>query len=112
MDESLKQKLQETLAKRPVGLALVREFLQYKVYGAEPEDVEAHVRSFNKLNPYKIAQTIEALEAVAAEEHPEGFLSQLVMMDGNQMLMDESDEGARTWLKGLAAQMREWTSAS
>jgi hypothetical protein len=32
------------------------------------------------------------------------------MIDGNPMLMDESDEGARAWLLDLAAQMRGWTS--
>lgn len=30
------------------------------------------------------------------------------MFDGNQMLMDESDDGARAWLRELAAQMRGW----
>jgi hypothetical protein len=31
----------------------------------------------------------------AGRPHPSGTLSQLVMIDGNQMLMDESDDGAR-----------------
>jgi hypothetical protein len=33
------------------------------------------------------------------------------MIDGNQMLMDESDGGARAWLRDLAAQMRGWTGS-
>jgi hypothetical protein len=110
MDEKLKQKLEAQLAQRPEPEAIVREFLQYSVWGAEPEDVERKVKSSHKVNPFKIGQTIDALDHVAGGTHPEGFLSQLVMIDGNQMLMDESDEGARVWLKDLAARMRAWTA--
>ena len=98
------------LGRRPPAIELVREFLKYTVWGAEPEDVEAQVKSFHKVNPFEISQTIDALEQLVADPLPEGVLSTMVMIDGNQMLMEESDDGARAWLKDLAAQMRRWTS--
>jgi hypothetical protein len=110
MDEKLKQKMQEQLARRPSALEIVREFLRYRVWGAEPEDVEAQVRSFSRINAFKVKQTIEAIEVIAAGEHPEGLLSELVMIEGNQVLADESDTAAREWLRELARQMREWSA--
>jgi hypothetical protein len=112
MDERTKQMLEERLARRPAPLEIVREFLQYRVSGAEPEDIEAQIKSFHQLNPQRVTDIIESLEAVAAGSHPEGFLSQLVMIDGNQMLMDETDAGAQAWLVDLAARMRDWTKGA
>jgi hypothetical protein len=109
MDDKLKQKLAEQLARTPPPMDIVREVLQYQVSGAEPEDVQRTVVGLHGVNPYRVSQIIAALEQVAAADHPSGTLSQLVMIDGNQMLMDESDEGARAWLRDLAAQMRRWT---
>ena len=109
MDDTLKQKLAEQLARKPAPMEIVRELLQYQVWGAEPEDVERSVKSLNAVNPYRVSQMIEALEQVAGGAHAEGELSQLVMIDGNQMLMDDSDDGARAWLRDLAARMRAWT---
>jgi hypothetical protein len=64
---------------------IVREFLQYQVWGAEPEDVQRTVVGLHGVNPYRVSQIIAALEQVAADAHPSGTLSQLVMIDGNQM---------------------------
>lgn len=108
MDDNLKQQLAERLAHTPPPLDTVREFLQYQVTGAEPEDIRRSVVGLQGMNPYRVSQIIEALEQVAADGHPSGLLSQLVMIDGNQMLMDDSDDGARAWLRELAANMRTW----
>lgn len=110
MDDKRKQQLAEQLARKPAAMDTVREFLQYQVWGAEPEDVQRSVVGLQAVNPYRVTQIIDALEKVAAADHPAGTLSQLVMIDGNQMLMDESDDGARAWLRELAAQMRGWTT--
>jgi hypothetical protein len=111
MDDKLQQKLAEQLSRKLPAMDTVREFLQYQVWGAEPEDVERSVRGLHAVNQYRVSQIIDALEQVIAADHPPGTLSQLVMIDGNQMLMDESDDGARTWLRDLAARMRQWTGA-
>ena len=111
MDEKLQQKLAEQLARKPQAMDTVREFLQYQVWGAEPEDVELGVTGLHAVNPYRVGQIIEALEQVVAADHPPGTLSQLAMIDGNQMLMDDSDDGARAWLRELAARIRQWTGA-
>lgn len=109
MDEKLQQKLADQLVRKPLARDTVREFLQYQVWGADPEDVERSVAGLHAVNPYRVGQIIEALEQVVAADHPAGTLSQLVMIDGNQMLMDESDDGARAWLRELVSKIREWT---
>jgi hypothetical protein len=63
---------------------IVREFLQYQVWGAEPEDVQRTVVGLHGVNPYRVSQIIAALEQVAANAHPSGPLSQLVMSDGTR----------------------------
>jgi hypothetical protein len=109
MDDKLKQQLAEQLARTAPPMEIVREFLQYQVWGAEPEDVQRTVVGLHGVNPYRVSQIIAALEQVATADPPFGTLSQLVMIDGNQMLVDDSDDGARAWLRELAAQMRGWT---
>jgi len=109
MDDNLKKKLAEQLARKPTAMDTLREFLQYRVWGAEPEDVQRGVIAMLSINPYYITQVIDAIDHLTSADLPAGTLSQLVMIDGNQMLMYESDDGARTWLRELAAQMRGWT---
>lgn len=108
MDDNLKKKLAEQLARKPAAMDTLQEFLQYRVYGAEPEDVQRGVIAMLSINPYYITQVIEAIDQLTSADLPTGTLSQLVMIDGNQMLMDESDDGARIWLRDLATQMRGW----
>src|SRR5689334_9497602 len=112
MDDKHKQKLPDQLARKPAAMDTVREFLQYRVWGAEPEDVQRGDASLQAVNPYRLSQIIDALEDLPAAAQPAGTLSQLVMIDGNQMLMDESDDSARAWLRELAAQMRDWTTGA
>src|ERR1700759_1288727 len=88
MDDKLKQSSPSNSRLPPPSMDIVREFLQYQMWGAKPEDVQRTVVGLHGVNPYRVSQIIAALEQVAADAHPRGTLSQLVMIDGNQMLMN------------------------
>lgn len=57
MDEKLQQTLAEQLARKPPAMDTVREFLQYQVWGAEPEDVERSITGLHAVNPTASARS-------------------------------------------------------
>jgi len=105
MDDKLKQSSTSNSRLPPPSMDIVREFLQYQVWGAEPEDVQRTVVGLHGVNPYRVSQIIAALEQCSPERHPE-----LARHDRRQPDADERcDDDARAWLRDLAAQMGGWT---
>lgn len=104
--------LQQRLDARPRGLDAARAFLQCYVHDADQEQRESGIRHMLTINPFEIESGIDALDELLAAPQPSGLLRDLVAVDANRNLPDPSDDGARTWLARLVADVRVWIAES
>lgn len=59
-----------------------------------------------KVNATPIVDAVEAIEQVIAVPQAPGTILGMVAHEGNQMLDEESDEAAVSWLKDMTLQLR------
>lgn len=107
--DELRKHLQEQLNRPPLSpLEATRHFLQTYCYDAMSlDEVRSLLMKRARVNTRPITDGLRGIEDLLLEEHSEGTLAKLVAMDGNRMLNDSSDIGARTWLEDIASIIRE-----
>lgn len=71
------------------------------------DEVKSELAFVAGRNPAQLEESLDALEVVLNEHYPEGTLFRLVAWDGNRVLEDPSDAGAKAFLRQLAATVRE-----
>lgn len=91
----------------PPPLEVTRTFLRSYASDADSmEEIHAEVARMAAANARSIVRALQGIEALLADPPTRGSLAQLLMWDGNQVLADPSDEGAKAWLRDMAAYMR------
>jgi hypothetical protein len=105
MDEDRIKQLKAKLeAPPPPALERLREFLWAYVNDGDSDLLKLEA----KKRPGPIADAVEAIEEVLAEQHPPGTLAQMVACEGNRALADQTDAAAIAWLRKLATDLRQW----
>lgn len=88
-------------------LEVTRTFLRsYASDADDMEEIHAEVARMAAANARSIVRALQGIEALLADPPVGGRLAQLLMWDGNQVLTDPSDYGAKAWLRDMAAYMR------
>lgn len=109
---TIEEDLQARMARRPDQLETAREFLQTFISDADRSQYEQAIRYMLTVNPFSIENAADAITGLLTTPQPAGLLVDLVARYANRALRDPSDEGARTWLEKLVADVREWTRES
>ena len=103
-DDRIKRFEAQLTAPTPAALDRLREFLLYYIHDGDRDLLRLEAAQ----DPGPMIDAVEAIEEVLAQPQAPGMLSEIVMYEGNRMLADQSDATASSWLKQLAADLREW----
>jgi hypothetical protein len=100
----MRQRIEELNARTPVEH--VRSFMRGHFSGAD--GIEEVRRDLRNVSPgrFGLQRDLEALEELLSTPLPDGLLAQLVGWDGNWVLDDPSDTGARAFLIDVAKMLR------
>lgn len=109
LPESMRHTLEEFNARMP--LDHVRNFLRGHFSAAQDlDEVLRDLRNVASFSTLGLQRDLEALEIITTASLPDGVLAQLVGWDGNWVLEDPSDEGAKAFLHEVASMLRHVTA--
>jgi hypothetical protein len=106
LPEPMRRRMAEKRTDSP--LAQVRDFLQ-SFFGDAMSlaEVQATLRMLASTNTRSIHLALSAIEQVVADPMMESELARLVGWDGNWVLEDPSNAGAKAFLQQVAGMLRE-----
>jgi hypothetical protein len=99
--DRLRQRAAELAAQEP--LEQVRSLLRAHFADADSfDEATADLRRLAAVNTRSLERNLVALDAVLADPPADGSLATVVAVDGNWVLDDPSDAGARAFLREVA----------
>lgn len=106
MPEPMRRVYEERMARSPEQW--VRDFLGgFFADAYDLDEVRQQLRDVAVTHPESLRRELAALEAFLAQPVPDGLLARLVGWEGNWVLDDPSDDGARVFLGEVADMLRE-----
>lgn len=106
LPEPIRRHLETVDARTPVEQ--VRGFLRGHVAAAtDLDEVLRDLHAVASVSTLGLRRDLRAMVAVTTATLPDGALAKLVAWDGNRVLDDPTDAGARAFLEGVAETIRD-----